>query len=285
MRLTSICMCTSSAMDEEIIFAVEEQDPNYRYLVRGMAGIDADDLVFKYSGTGKVSGKKFYDQTMPPRDIVMRVSLNPRFAVNESVSDLRDVVYRLIASSRSPELNLQFRDGPAIVCDIYGIITKTEVVYFSKQPELQITLKCNDPMFRSVLMVSELVSELPSTNPIVIKDEASSAPHGFSFKVKFTAVTSSFTIQDTAASPDWLFKVQPATSFQINDELHFSSEYGKKKVFWNKVSGTDIDLMDKVSNDSIWPQIFPMMDNVFYFLPIANTDWLEFNYRSAYWAI
>lgn len=284
MRLTTLCLCTSSPTDEEMVFAVQEQDPNTRYLIRAMAGVDADDLIFKFYGRGKVSGVKFYEQSMPPREIVMRIVLNPRFATNESVSDIRDAVYRMIASNRSPELRLECRDGPALVCEIYGIITKVEVGYFAKGPECQITMRCNDPMFRSVLMVSETIAELPSTNPVVIEDEASTAPHGITFKVKFTAVTASFTVQDKASSPDWVFTVTPSTSFQINDELWVSSEFGKQQVFWNKASGTDIDLMDKVTNDSVWPQMFPGV-NTYYILPIANTDWLAFNWRSAYWAL
>lgn len=282
MRLSSVILSTSD-MDEDVTFAVQEQNPDFRYLIRAMVGVDAENVVPKFIGFGLVSGKKFYEYTMPEaREIVMRVALNPIFKINEDVSELRDRIYRLISCARDCELDLKFKDGSAIVCVIKGMVTKVEPAYFTKSPELQITFKCNDSIFRSPVPFVE--DDLSDTNPVVTTDESSTAPHGLSFKVKFTAVTSTFVVQDHLTTPDWKFQVTPATSFQINDELHFSSEFKVKRVFWNKVSGTDIELMDKVVSGSIWPMIFHGQ-NTLYFPQIANFDWLEFNYYAAYWGI
>lgn len=283
MRLSSVVLSTSD-LSEEITFAVQEQEPNYRYLVRAMVGIDAEDIIPKFYGFGAVTGKKMYEFTMKPRDIVMRVSLKPVFRVNEGVSEIRDVIYRLISANRFGELTIQFKDGSSIVSAINGSIVKMEVPYFTKTPELQLTIKCNDPMFRSIQPIDIPPAELSSTNPIKLTDQPSTAPHGFTFKVKFTATTPTFVIQDDLTTPDWKFEVTPATSFLINDELHFSSEYGNKRVFWNKAIGTDIELMDKVTSESVWPQIWPGLTEL-YFMQIANFDWLELKHYSAYWGI
>jgi len=283
MRLSSVVLSTSP-MAEDVVLAVTEQDPNYRYLIRAMVGIDADELVAKFIGFGLVTGKKLYEYTMKPRLIVMRISLNPVFAVNEDISELRDRIYRLISANRHGELDLQFREGASIVCGIKATISKMEVNHFSKTPELQITFKCNDPMFRSLAPIGYDIDELPSSGGVVLDDELSTAPHGISFKVKFTAVTASFSVQDDPTTPDWVWTVTPSTSFQINDELWFSSEFEKKQVWWNKAAGTDIELMDKVVSGSIWPLIYHGR-NVLYFPQIANIDWLEMKYYSAYWGL
>jgi hypothetical protein len=283
MRLSSVVITTSD-LSEEITFAVQDQDPNYRYLIRGMVGIDAEDIVPKFYGNGAVTGKKFFEFTMKPRNIVMRVSLNPVFRINEDVSEIRDAVARLISSNRTGELTLQFKDGASIVSAIKGKVIKFEVAHFTRTPELQITIKCDDPMFRSILPIDIPPAELPSANPVKLTDEPSTAPHGLSFKVVFTATTSTFVIQDDPTTPDWKFEVTPATSFLSGDELHFSSEYGAKRVFWDKASGTDIELMDKVTPDSVWPQIFPGL-NELYFMQIANFDWLELKYYSTHWGL
>lgn len=283
MRLSSVVLSTSD-MSEEITFAVQEQDPRYRYLIRAMVGIDAEDLIPKFYGFGTVSGKKHYEFTMKPRDIVMRVSLNPVFFINEDVSEIRDAIYRLVSANRTGELTLQFKDGSSIVSSIKGKITKIEAAYFTKTPELQVTINCYDPMFRSIQPIDIPPAELPSTNPVKLTDGPATAPHGFSFKVEFTAITTTFVIQDHLTTPDWKFQVTPASSFAVGDELYISSEYGNKRVFWDKVSGTDIELMDKVTSDSVWPQIFPGL-NTLYFMQIANFDWLEMKYYSAYWGL
>lgn len=283
MRLSSIALSTSDDA-EEVTFSVLKQEPNYRYLVRAMVGIDAEQIVPKFYRFGLVSGKKYYEYTMRPRDIVMRVSLNPIFSINEDVSEIRDAIYRLISANRSGELTLKFKDAGVIVSVIKGNVTKMEVPYFTRTPELQITINCPDYMFRSPAPYALDLDELPSANPVRVLDEKSTAPHGLNFKVKFTAVTSSFVIQDDPSDPDWQFEVIPPTSFQIDDELWFSSEFGAKSVFWNKDSGTDIELMDKISSGSVWPEVFPGV-NTLYFMQIANFDWLELNHKFAYWGL
>jgi hypothetical protein len=42
--------------------------------------------------------------------------------------------------------------------------------------------------------------------------------------------------------------------------------------------------MDKVTETSVWPQIFPGL-NTLYFMEIANFDWLEFKFYSAFWGL
>ena len=282
MRLTSVVLSTSD-LAEEVVFSLPQQG-NSRYIVRAIVGIDAEEIIPKFYGVGAVSGKKMYEFTMKPRDVVARVSLNPRFSTNEDVSEIRDVIYRLVSANRFGQLTVLFKDGGSIVSSIKGHITKMEVPYFTNSPELQITIHCNDPMFRAVTPIEYAPADLPSTNPILLIDEPSTAPHGFSFKVKFTATTTTFAVQDDPTTPDWKFEVTPPTSFLTNDELYVSSEYGAKQVFWNKASGTDTDLMDKVLLDSVWPQVFPGQ-NTLYFPQIANFDWLEVSYYSAYWGL
>lgn len=281
MRLTAVVLHTSSD-HEDVEFSVREGSFTNRYVVKSIVGIDAEELIPKYYGTGLETGTRFHDRIMKPRDVVMRVAMNPKYRINEDVSEIRDVLYRLVSTNRSGALQLQFKSGAHLVSVLNGMITKFEVLYFTQTPELQITFHCPDPTFRSPLPVDYLPEDIPTSNPISISDTSSTAHHGFSFKVEFTAVTASFTIQDHATTPDWKFVVTPSGGFAIGDELWFSSEYGAKLVFLNGT--TDMHLMDKVDSDSVWPTIFPG-DNVFYFLPIANFDWLELNYFSAYWGV
>ena len=283
MKLSSVTLTTSET-SEELVMDVMGYSASSRYVVRGIMGIDADEITPKFYAVGAVTGKRFYEYTMRPRDIVIRAALNPDFRNNEDVSEIRDRVYRLVSADRAGELTIQFNAGGSIVSSIKGKIVKTEVAYFSRTPELQITVNCPDPIFRSIAPIKLLPADLPSANPVKLTDQATTAPHGLTFSVKFTATTSTFVIQDHPTTPDWQFEVTPATSFAINDELHISSEYGNKRVFWDKAAGTDIDLMDKVSNDSVWPQIFPG-ENTLYFMQVANFDWLEVKYYSAYWGL
>lgn len=284
MRLTTVAISTARS-NEEVEFALGTRDPRQRYVVRSIVGLDADELVPKFYGFGLVSGRKHYEYTMPKREIVIRVYLNPIFSINEGVDEIRKRIWRLISSSRDANLMLEFRSGSSTLAAINGKITKMEVAYFAQTPELQVTVECPDPMFRSINPVDFPIEELPTaTNPVRFSDGASTANHGLSFKVKFTAITATFVVQDHATTPEWKFQVTPSSSFQVNDELWVSSEYGQKQVFWNKASETDIDIVDKVTNDSVWPQVFPGL-NELYFPQLASFDWLEFKFYSAFWGL
>jgi hypothetical protein len=215
----------------------------------------------------------------------MRVALNPKYHLNEDASDIRDELYKLISANRTGNIQLQFFAGSSCVAAISGRITKFEVPYFSRVPELQITVYCPDPIFRSLHPIRPPLSELPATGTtLTLVDNESTAPHGFSFKIKFTSVQSLFIIQAIGLGADWDFLVNPPTAFQVNDELHFSSEYGRKDLFWNKASGTDVHLMDKISATSAWPQIFPGR-NDFTITSATTHEWLEFEYRAAFWGL
>ncbi len=77
------------------------RDPTHAnpYNVKEIIGLDADEIVPRfYGGSGN---SKFYNLLLEKREIVIRVELNPKFGEFETFSDLRDKLYRLIASSRT----------------------------------------------------------------------------------------------------------------------------------------------------------------------------------------
>ena len=163
------------------------------------------------------------------------------------------------------------------------MITKFEVAHFTKLPELQITMTCPDPIIRSIHPIDYAPEALPLTNPISLPDSASTAPHGLTFKVKFTGLVTTFTIQDAPSLPEWKFEVSPQGGFIADDELWFSSEYMAKELYMLR-TGDNRYLMDKVDADSIWPTIFPGANRL-YFMNIDDFEWLELRYYSAYWGV
>lgn len=282
MRLTSVIIHSDSSL-EDIEFTLRENVFRNRYTIRSIVGIDADEIIPKFYATGAVTGKKYYEFSMKPREIAMRAVVNPQFHVNETVSELRDAIYRLISATRSGELQLQFKSGGTTAFVINGLITKMEVSHFSQLPELQITMTCDDPIFRSVHPIDYAVADLPGANPVRLPDGISTAPHGFSFAVEFTGTVATFTIQDDPTTPDWRFRVSPDGGFVSGDILHFSSEYQTKEL-WYERGPTITHLMDKIHSDSVWPTIFPG-DNPLHFSNIASFDWVSLKYFSAHWGI
>lgn len=300
MRLTHISMYSTTNIqqatfedniraEEPLNFNLGDRVPPSKFQVRSMVGLDAEDIAPKFYGFGARSGSRFYDFNLTGRDIVMQVALRPDYSIGETNSDVRDVLYRTISSNRSGFVMLHFNAGATNVARIRGQIVKFEVDYFDKEPVIQITIRCDDPMFRSITPVELKPEDVPDNSLIVypnvnVSDTLSTSPHGFSAEFVFSGTSPTFTIRDVEDVDDyeWQFKVVPFESFIAGDLLHFSSEYGHKRLERQR-GGTFLSLIDSIQSDSCWPIIFPG-ENKFYFGE-GTVVWNYIKYYASYWGV
>lgn len=282
MRVTAVDMYAST-FEEAITFNLEKEDTDAQYFARTILGLDTEEIIPKFYGWSSDGVNKYYDFKLKPRDIVIRVVLNPRFNLGESYADVRDQLYRIISANRSGMIELHFRAGSTLVSRIFGSVIKFEAVHFTNLPEVQLTIRCNDPMFRGINPVVFETAELSSSNPVYIPDSLSTAPHGFSMEVTFSGTVASLAIQDAETNPSWKFKVIPDGGFLSGDVLHFSSEYSNKQLYYVR-SATTVQLADKLESGSIWPIIFPGQ-NEFYFVPDESVSWDAVQFYASYWGV
>jgi len=281
MRVTSIGLYADEV--EVASFTLRHESSKSRYMVRQIIGLDADEITPKFYGFGLNSNAKFYDFGMKPREVVIRIMLNPTFILNEEYTNVRDELYKAISSTRPGRVELRFFAGGASVARLEGFIVKLEAGYFNKTPEAQLTIRCDDPMYRGDNPVRLKTAEIPVTNPLRIADSQSTAPHGFTGEVKITAAIPSFTIQDHISTPDWKFKVVPSGGFLVNDVLLFSSDYAAKTLYLTR-SGVKTYLIDKIETGSMWPVLFPGYTD-FHFVNAGSFTWNYIEYHTAFWGV
>lgn len=287
MRVSDVDMI---ANNEEIFsLGLRLPKPTDKYLAKAIIGLGADELTPKFYGFGLQGNLKFYDFSLPAREVVMRIVLNPNYTLNERYSDLRDELYKAIAASRSADVQLILRAGATSVAQISGRIVKFEVPHFSKVPELQVTVKCDDPMFRGVTTTLLKQADLNSVGVTLpnggrkITDAFSTAPHGCLFKFTFTAATPTFILQDKPASPNWQFRVDPSGGFLNGDILRISSEFLNRYVTIERAS-VIYTQANRVATGSLWPVIFPGA-NEFYTNITSGFTWSELSYKTSYWGV
>ena len=287
MRVTNMSLYSNDV--EFINFSLIKADPVAQYVVRNITGLDAEAIVHKFYGFSAKTISKYYDFRLLPRDIVMKIALNPHFRLDETYSDIRDKLYRAISSARTGLVTIYFNAIGTSVAQITGFISKFEVSHFEAVPEVTMTIHCDDPVFRSinpVIYKNEDVTRMVRAldpNPIIIADSDSTAPHGFALQVTFSAATPQFTVQDTYTNPEWRFQVIPSGGFLTGDILYFSSEFNDKYLYIIR-GGVTTHLMDRIQPGSIWPVIFPGA-NEFQFMELANFTWNELKFLSAYWGV
>jgi len=281
MKVTGVEISSDNA--NIINFGMSDVSSSDKYLVKSIFGLDADEVIRKFYSFASNSTAKFYNFSMKKREIVFRIVLNPNYSINEDFSEIRDEIYRSISSSRTGLINILFRSGGAAVAQISGYFTKFEVPYFSKTPELQITINCDDFMLRGFNPVEIEANVLGNTNHIYVSDSISTAPHGMMFSVEYTAASSYFEITDDLSNKSWYFKVTPIGGFLSGDILEISSEYNNRIARIIRGSSV-IPIMDAISTDSSWPLVFPG-SNEFEAYDKTKFDWLFVSYYPAYWGL
>lgn len=285
MRITDIAL---SSNDSEIaVFSFRNPESTGQYIAKAIIGLDSDEIVPKFYSFGKNTNTRMYNLSITKREIVMRIGLNPRRIINETYSDLRDELYKAIASNRTGEIQLYFYAGATLIAYLSGFVTKVEVPHFSKVAEVQMTVHCTNPLMRAINPVIVEPAQISLTNPVIVADSLSTAPHGFKFNVRFTSNAPSFIIQDAPTTSEWKFEIIPGliagqTGFLVGDVLYFSSDYNDKSLYFVRNSIT-YSIIDKIQLGSVWPVLFPGA-NEFYIISNAFV-WNEISFYAAYWGV
>lgn len=278
MKLTSIELHPENSSDRAI-FSFRDPTAKNPYNIKGATGLDADEIVPRYYGFLAGGSKRFYNLTLQKREVVFKVGLNPNFSEFKTYSDLRSDLYKMVASSRTGKIQIQFKNDTDIVAEVSGFISKFESPLFEKAQEIQITIQCDEPLLKSPNLV--VVESLPSTRAL-IEDSKSTAPHGFGSKVTITAPLADLSISDPD-DPTWAFTIYPAGGFLSGDILYFNSDPTEKSVFIDR-SGTIIQLGDVLLMGSMWPIIFPG-NNSFSFTHPESVVWNSVGYLPTYWGV
>lgn len=282
MKITNIELYSNNKSVANFSF----RDPSAKnpYIAQNVFGLDADEIVPKFYGLSNNGLNKNYDMAVKSRDVVIRIALNPQFSEGKTYSDLRDDLYRAISSSRTGMVHLRLKNGLSNVAGISGFITKFETPLFNQLPEVQITIKCEDPMIRSIepFYTDQLNLGIQGT----LVDNVSTAPHGFSFSLTYNSDSNAFSIFN-GIPQEWVFTVTPGTigantGFKTNDVLYFSSEFQNRQIYIVR-SGATIHLVDKINAGSSWPVLFPGEND--YQISTNAFTWNYLTYYQTFWGV
>lgn len=252
------------------------------YNIKGLEGLDVDEVRPRhYSGSGSL-GKKFQNLSPGKKEVVALIELNPNFATNDTYSDLRDDLYRMIQSSRTGMVQIQFKYGSSVVAAISGFVSKLESALMTQTPSVQITFDCGNAMLKAPIPVDVDISDL-EPDAFTLTDMVSTSHHGFAMNINIIDPMATFTMTDPG-DPDWVFTVSPVGGFEDNDILSFSSDFdGKYLLIIRGV--TPIFLGDVLTQGSVWPLIFPGRENNFALANPEKLVLLDVTYYPTFWGV
>lgn len=251
------------------------------YILAGASGLDPDELVSSYySQSLQSSSQKFYNMSLKKRTVSLKLALNPNYKSNQSYSSLRDRLYRFISATRESFVEIRFLNQGLITGLLKGRVIRLESDLMNKNQTVTISIDCEYPIIRSQNRVSVSTSILNGSKAISnITDNLSTAPHGFLFSISITGpVLQSYRFVDLYEK--WLFRLD----YQLltGDTLEVCTEEDNRYARVIR-SGIRTNLIDKMSTDSVWPVMFPGLNEFAY--NITNYTWNEFSYYTSYWGI
>lgn len=222
--------------------------------IQGLGPVKAD-ISSTQSGTSR--GEIPTGSSTGKRNIVLTLGLNPDW-IEQTMSSLRRQLYAYFMPENWCKLRFFSDDMPTV--DIEGVTESVEPNIFSLDPELQISILCHKPDFVEADATSIEGVMDDGTLEYVFNYDGDVAT-GFELRVVQTVDNPSYTGDLTLElkSPD---KPQPfaVEAITIDGTKYFklSTIRGNKRV--QNVAAADgaiTNLLSKMTDDSVWPQIKP----------------------------
>lgn len=213
----------------------------------------------------------FYQGRRPQnRQLVIQVGLNPDFSTGQNGSDLRAILYGLLLNnqtfsnpltgSNNAVLKVKIADASGTLMSTDGYISKIEVVPFSKDPEVQITIDCTSPYLEGPDV--NCIADWPNITNI------GNAPSGF--RVQFSAPDQGhFNMQQvTAIGIDLSWVMGPTYDFVVD------TRPGKREItLLNTFGGPNVNLLGYVT-DLVpfgWIMLFQGLNEIH--VAVATTEY------------
>lgn len=258
------------------ILGVTPKDSLLLYKVTGLNAADVNLFIGQYSRDGGY----YQGRRVDKRNVVVTLELNPNFALGESVSGLRDMLYKAFLDPQTTADNLKIllRDDEGRVRYLTGYAEKFETDIFSADTMCQISLICPDPFIRdneaTVLTSSSGWVTVPFTY-------GGTAETGFEVEIHLTANTPTLTLSNNGRT------MVLTNSFLTGDIVRINTNRGSRSIKLTR-GGVTTSLLGKLSNTSPWLELHSQSNvlKVYGALPtniIASVKKLE--YTAAYWGV
>lgn len=238
--------------------------------IRNIDGLDPVRASVGTSPLGSVDGSSYTGSSVPSRNIVITVGLNPDWDT-WSYESLRRLIYSYFMPKRPTRL-VFYSDDLAPV-EISGIVEGVSVSQFSKDPELLVSIICPDPYF-TALEPTVITGESVRPDGVTVDiDYNGTVETGV--LVKVTQVTDpaptviGIQIGDSDAS---YFTVDSTVSAALYFEM---SSISLQKFVQNVNIGSGViaNLLSKVEDGSSWPVIQPGINKFSVVTDQGVQDW------------
>lgn len=268
MYFTKVRLSGLSAIDLPIIGAL----PSDPYILKVADGLGPPEVVVSIADTLNAGG--VYQGRRPQgREVVLNISLNPDFKVGQTVSDLRTTLYGMLTPGPDDSILVQIMNGDAVLMQTVGYVKKLEIVPFTSDPEVQLTIACPKQYFEA----PEIMYVSPGAQATPIITNVGTAPTGFHIEFEITGGPQSLALIDARGN-----KMEVVYNFAVGDLLKFDTRPGIRDISLVRAMA-NINLIHALTPQSKWHMLHAG-DNAFT-TSTQEFTWGSVYYTPVYWGI
>lgn len=277
--LTQIDVVQGDGSDDLVLtLPILGATPKSSLLVRKVTGINPADVTL-FIGDYARDGGIYQGRRVGNRNPVLLLDLNPDPALGETISGLRELLYKAFLDPLvdADYVKLNFINDLGVVRYLVGYTEKFETELFDEDTSAQISIVCPDPFFRNN---TETVLTNPSGWTTVPFTYAGSAETGFYTKIVLTSATSTLTLDNNGK------KMVLNRSFSSGDIVEISTVRGSR--FISLTSGVTSSILAALTPAYPWLEMHSQA-NVLKVYGATSGDTVagirELRYFAAYWGL
>lgn len=254
--------------------------PKESLLIRKVTGLnppDADLFIGDYARDGGT----YQGRRIGGRNVVMTIDLNPNPALGETISGLRDLLYKTfmdpLVDADHIELVLHSDDGRTR--NLYGYTEKFETEIFDIETLAQISVICPDPYIRD--LAETVLTNASGTWVSVPFTYGGTAETGFYAQINISADTPTLTIKNNSKTMVLNY------AFLAGDIVYVDTNRGQRNIYMVR-GGVTTPMFPYMTSTSTWLELHSQTNtmNVYGALPanlVAGVKTLK--YRASYWGV
>lgn len=228
-------------------------DASNGYAVEDVGGLDPVKSTISSSTFANLPGGKIQASRREMRNILIKLKLEPNFAVGQTVRQLRTHLYSFFITDIDVSLRIYMDDG--LTVDTAGRVETCEAPLFTDEPRMNISIVCEDPDFielEPIVVDDQLTVE--DLDEFTITYEGS-VPTGIQFVLNLDRSLTEFTIYQRP--PDNILRTLDfAAALVDNDVLTINTVPGNKYITLTR-TGVDSSLLYGMSPQSKWVTLMP----------------------------
>jgi phage-related protein len=256
---------------------IDSVDPDSIIVIESISGLDPADVTL-FTGEFARDGGYYQGRRSASRNPVFNLKLNPNYADDIEVSDIREMLYDMfLEPSDTDELQVVLKDDRKPDRYFIGVTEKLPADIFTRESKAQVSMLCVDPFLKSVdvTTASDVVGWV--SVPVTYEGSAKTGIE-MTFEVKTATNTMNVDINGVKMT-----LVKPTGNFAVGDEIVINTVIGSRKITHEAV-----DVMAYLTAGSRWPLLRKGVNTIKSYGSVeadGKVVMVEYTYRAAWWGI